>query len=187
MIISLNCLNIAQSTSLLFAIVLPSVANSVYFYAHNESKTSSNSSAVVEDPALQLEFNLQPKSVASSVRCCNFSFRRAILLLWSHFIDSYSDPVVVQWSIWWALTMCEFNQVLQVEAALTICGAAGAFAAGFINNGRFERWSLWVLSIVSCLMGAILLSGTLTPNVWVSYSAYVLFGTATHFMVTIAR
>lgn len=74
-----------------------------------------------------------------------------------------------------------------VEAALTICGAAGAFLAGFINNGRFDRWSFWVLALVSCLMGGILLVGTLTQSVWVSYVTYVLFGTATHFMVTIAR
>lgn len=74
-----------------------------------------------------------------------------------------------------------------VEAALTICGAAGAFAAGFINNSRFDRFSFWVLAVVSTLMGGVLLWGTLTTNIWMSYGAYVIFGTATHFMVTIAR
>lgn len=74
-----------------------------------------------------------------------------------------------------------------VEAVLTLCGAASAFAAGFINNGRFDRWSFWVLAIVSGFMGGILILGTLTDIVWVSYLSYVLFGTATHFMVTVAR
>lgn len=74
-----------------------------------------------------------------------------------------------------------------VEAALTLFGALGAFAAGFINNGRFDRWSFFILSLVSIFMGGILLGGTLTSDVWVSYVSYVLFGTATHFMITIAR
>lgn len=73
-----------------------------------------------------------------------------------------------------------------VEAVLTLLGAAAAFAAGYINIERFDRWSFWVLSLVSAAMGGLLLWGTLTADVWSSYAAYVLFGTATHFMVTVA-
>lgn len=73
-----------------------------------------------------------------------------------------------------------------VEAVLTLLGAAAAFAAGYINIERFDRWSFWVLSLVSAAMSGLLLWGTLTADVWSSYAAYVLFGTATHFMVTVA-
>lgn len=73
-----------------------------------------------------------------------------------------------------------------VEATLTLLGAAAAFAAGYINIDHFDRWSFWVLSLVSAAMGGLLLWGTLASDVWSSYAAYVLFGTATHFMVTVA-
>lgn len=216
---------LAQGISLLFALFLPAVVTSVYFHSNSAKPISPNESKDVEVPNLQLESKTANTPLNTSARCKDFSFRKAIILLWSHFIDSYSDPIVIQWSIWWALTMCGFYQVNSicfsrtphfvnpkfqvqtyvqflwqdifpnqdviyngaVEAALTLCGAAGAFAAGFINNDRFDRWSFWVLSLVSLVMGGILLGGTLTTYIWVSYGAYVLFGTATHFMVTIAR
>lgn len=74
-----------------------------------------------------------------------------------------------------------------VEAALTLLGAGAAFGAGYLNVERFDRWSMWVLSFVSIVMGGVMLWGTLTAYVWSSYVAYVLFGMATHFMVTLAR
>lgn len=74
-----------------------------------------------------------------------------------------------------------------VEAALALLGSAAAFGAGYLNVERFDRWSMWVLSLVSMVMGSVLLCGTLTTNVWSSYVAYVLFGMATHFMITLAR
>lgn len=74
-----------------------------------------------------------------------------------------------------------------VEAGLTLLGSGAAFAAGYINIERFDRWSVWVLSLCSAAMGGVLLWGTLTAFVWSSYVAYMLVGMATHFMVTVAR
>lgn len=135
-----------------------------------------------------------------------FSAKRAVHLLWNDFTGSYSNMKVIEWSVWWALTTCGFTMVQTnvqflwleidpdrdaiyngaVEAVLTLLGAAAAFAAGYINLERFERWSGWVLALVSAAMGGVLLGGTLTTELWGSYVAYVLFGTATHFMVTMA-
>lgn len=133
--------------------------------------------------------------------------RQAVGLLWHHFCESYSDPVVVQWSLWWALAMCGFTQVQMyiqflwqlinpdhqnvwngaVEATLTLLGAAGAVAAGYIESKRFEQLNLWVLTVCSASLGGLLLWSTLTDSVWVSYVGYVIFGMLTHFMVTLAR
>lgn len=74
-----------------------------------------------------------------------------------------------------------------VEAILTLLGVAGAFAAGLIDSQRYERWNLWVLTFCSTLMGGVLLWGTLTESIWVSYVAYIIFGMLFHFMVTVAR
>lgn len=74
-----------------------------------------------------------------------------------------------------------------VEAILTLLGVAGAFAAGLIDSKRYERWNLWVLTLCSLLMGGVLLWGTWTDSIWVSYVAYIVFGMLMHFMVTVAR
>lgn len=115
--------------------------------------------------------------------------------------------MVVQWSIWWALAQCGFTQVQMyiqflwqiinpdhqnvyngaVEATLTLLGVFGAFAAGYIDSKRLDGWALWLLTVCSATLGGVLLWGTLTDSVWISYVAYVIFGMLTHFMVTLAR
>lgn len=127
-------------------------------------------------------------------------------LLWQHFYESYSDPVIVQWSLWWALAMCGFTQVQMyiqflwqtinpdhenvyngaVEAVLTLLGALGAIGAGYITSRRFAAMNLWVLTVCSAVQGGFLLWSTLADTVWTSYVAYVIFGMLTHFMVTTA-
>lgn len=74
-----------------------------------------------------------------------------------------------------------------VEAVLTLLGAAGAFAAGFIDSKRYERWNLWVLTVCSTLLGGVLLWGTWGNSIWIAYASYIIFGMLTHFMVTVAR
>lgn len=151
---------VAQAISLLWAVLLPTVATSVYFYAASDSPASSpaasptapvllqrngdhlngaarrSSKAVaasagielnektgdgaighrtsitagrsdVERPAAQVETAV----VSSAPLAGRFSARRAMRLLWTHFCESYSNAEVVQWSLWWALTMCGFTQV----------------------------------------------------------------------------
>lgn len=56
-------------------------------------------------------------------RTGNFSARRALRLLWTHFTESYSNIEVLQWSLWWAVTMAGFMQVMPnwIEASLFVC------------------------------------------------------------------
>lgn len=74
-----------------------------------------------------------------------------------------------------------------VEATLTLLSVGGAFAAGYINSTRFDRWDLWILASCSALEGVLLLLGALTESVWVSYVTYVIFGMLYNFMITVAR
>lgn len=74
-----------------------------------------------------------------------------------------------------------------VEAVLTLLGALGAFAAGFLNSKKFDRWDLWVLTGCSALEGGFILWAALTDSLWVAYVMYILFGTLYHFMITVAR
>lgn len=74
-----------------------------------------------------------------------------------------------------------------VEAAITLLGAVGAFLAGLLNNNKFKRYEIWILTIFTVIEAALLLWSGLTTSLWSCYFAYVLFGTIYHFMVTVAR
>lgn len=107
--------NIAQVISIFWAFALPAVGTSLYFY-NDRTNTSLNavdstsndlkSTDLINDKIksiqnIDVNDNDQPK----------FSIKRATLLLWIHFKESYSNGVVVEWSIWWALAACGFSQV----------------------------------------------------------------------------
>lgn len=66
----------------------------------------------VEDPDSQSINNLSKTNENLKRKQTTFSTRNAINLVWSHFKDSYTDPIVIQWSLWWALALCGFTQVM---------------------------------------------------------------------------
>lgn len=74
-----------------------------------------------------------------------------------------------------------------VEAAITLLGAVSAFAAGLLDNQRYKRHEIWILTVFTMIEAALLLWSALTHSLWSCYVAYVLFGTIYHFMITIAR
>jgi len=78
-----------QLISLAVSLFLPSVPRSLYFYAGSEKITIAD----------------------GEVTAPKFSFANACRLLWYHLVSSYSNPVVLQWSIWWALATCGQVQV----------------------------------------------------------------------------
>lgn len=215
MIYFISNLFTAQIISLVWAIALPAVGTSLYFHTKHPLSNCKSTSPIDSDleVSVKTQMNAKNESIESNAYSCRKTLtkrdrsRHAVGLLWHHFIESYSDPVIVQWSLWWALAMCGFTQVQMyiqflwqlinpdhanvwngaVEATLTLFGVAGAFAASYINSKRFEAWNLWVLTVCSATLGGVLLWGTLTDSVWISYVAYVIFGMLTHFMVTLAR
>lgn len=127
-------------------------------------------------------------------------------MLWKHFLDSYSNLKIVQWSFWWALAMAGFLMVqfyvqllwqvvdkdrenlfnAGVEAFLTLFGAISAFLAGFMTSRTFQKYDLWILSACSLLQGIMIIISSQTNNIWVAYSMYILFGISFSFMITIA-
>jgi len=135
-----------------------------------------------------------------------FSWKRASKLLWKHFVSSYSDIEVVQWSLWWALAVCGALQVQQymqllwkeidpleknlyyaaVEGAVTLLGALSSFAAGFLKSKKFQRLGMWVLTICSAVEGMFLLWASRTDSLYHCYFMYIAFGTLHNFMVTVA-
>lgn len=135
-----------------------------------------------------------------------FSYSRATSLLWQHFLDSYSNPKIVQWSLWWSLAMAGFLMVqiyvqllwqeidgdreyllnAGVEATLTLFGAIAAFLAGLLTSKAFQKYDLWILTFCSLLEGIFVVISSQTNSIWIAYAMYVLFGVLYTFMITIA-
>lgn len=179
------------------AVLLPSVGISLYFYSVPE--ISENNS----------ESNDSPKDITNTdndTQKPKFSYTRAVDLLWKHFLDSYSNLKVLQWSLWWALAMAGFlmvqiyvqflwqevNQSEEIlfnagaEAALTLFGAIAAFLAGFMTSKTFQKFDMWILTFCSFLEGVFVVISSQTTSIWIAYSMYVLFGVLYTFMITIA-
>lgn len=139
---------IAQCISLGWAILLPSVSVSMYFYTsnvvapiepsigitdgnaemtsyggveqrhHHQPQPQSNADGLAAQPIENqpqinsIESGHKEKSTTIEQKVSpKFSWRNAIYVLWTHFRTSYSNNVVVVWSIWWALAMAGFLQV----------------------------------------------------------------------------
>jgi len=77
-----------QIISLPISLLLPSVPMSFYFYAVKSNKEPSQITASASEE--------KPR----------FSFKNAGRLLWYHLVSSYTNPVVLVWSIWWSLAIC---------------------------------------------------------------------------------
>lgn len=111
----------AQCLSFVCALALPAVSASMYFYYtvdnSNKSNNSNNTIRRNEDTdeiksveEFQIDTivtnsatHLQSKSI--------FSYKRAFVLLWTHFKTSFSNKLIILWSVWWALATCGMYQV----------------------------------------------------------------------------
>lgn len=190
LLIPLLELFLAQCVSLVVAVLLPSVGVSLYFYSVPKNPEESGDETTRK----------QEESPA-------FSYKRAFSLLWRHFLQSYSNPTIVQWSLWWSLATAGFLMVqiyvqllwqliigddrqlllnAGVEALLTLFGAIAAFVAGFLSNKSIHKFDLWILMVCSLLEGIFVIISSQTSSIWLAYSMYVLFGVLYMFMITIA-
>lgn len=161
----------------IWAVFLPKVQQSIYFHR-------------MEEESLQLTSS---------------KYKTAFSLMKRHFFESFSNKYVLKWSIWWALTTGGFIQVQvymqplwavinkshdniyngAVEALLTLLGFLGALFAGYLKTEWKQKGEL-VLCICSIASGSIVLIGSQTDEIFVSYACYVGFGALYHFMITIA-
>lgn len=74
------------------------------------AKSSNSSIEAVQMDAIDKVHDGE-KALASEEPRPQFSCSKAFTLLWKHFTTSYSNNVVIIWSIWWALAMAGFLQV----------------------------------------------------------------------------
>lgn len=175
-----------QIISLPISLLLPSVPMSFYFYSVKSNKELPQITASEEKP--------------------KFSLKNAGQLLWYHLVSSYTNPVVLMWSIWWSLAICGQGLVIAymqflwkeqapnntsnynggVEAAATLLGAVGAIIAGLLNSNTHRNFYMLINSICGIILGGLLLMATFCNNVWISYINYVIFCTVFYFIVTIA-
>lgn len=110
---------LAQCISLIFAILLPSVSVSLYFYSSNDKEndirsiehqqTQKNGSCNLDNAAENP--NPRHQTTANCITEPKFSFSKAVKRIGQHVKTSYSNMIVIQWSILWALSMCGFLQV----------------------------------------------------------------------------
>lgn len=106
----------AQCVSVIFAICLPAVSVSIYFYSSNQQnecksidmKMSTDNNVIV---AVEKSKNHDNEITQRNEPKPQFSFSLAVKRIAEHFRTSYSNLVVVQWSILWAMAMCGFLQV----------------------------------------------------------------------------
>ncbi|XP_064537349.1 thiamine transporter 1 [Drosophila montana] len=200
-LVSTDCMNFrqlhyislaTQIISLPIALSLPTVPRSVYFYAVKSYKDK-NSPAEVE--------NADAKMAAPK-----FSLRNAGSLLWYHLVSSYTNPIVLMWSIWWALAICGQVQVISyiqflwkeqapehqsnynggVEAVATLLGAIGAILAGMLNSNSRRSFYMLLNSVCVAILGALLLLAACCESVWVAYAGYALFCAIFFFIITVA-
>ncbi|XP_071320294.1 reduced folate transporter [Trachinotus anak] len=116
-------------------------------------------------------------------------------------------PNLRLWSIWWVFNSTGYYLVLfyvhilwynvypaaenknvyngGVEAASTLLSAMASFTAGFVKI-RWNVWSELVIGIITALQAGLLLLMRTTGNIWVCYTAYVLFRAFYQFLVPIA-
>lgn len=197
----------AQILSLPLGIILPGVGISLYFYSTTNKSPSRPS--INEEAAASEDVNADMSSDEKLTHKAKakFSFTRAVNLLWTHFLQGYSNPTVLESSLWWALAMAGFLMIQSyvqilwqeidnhkenlynggVEAILTLLGACGALIAGSINMKFYERYNMLILAVCASIEGTLILISAYTEEVFVAYAMYIAFGSLYNFMITLIR
>lgn len=101
----------AQVAATLFAIFLPKVNESIYFYRRNMETASVTD---IVDP-----FGMNAE-VVTGQSTKQQTYRQAFRLMRKQLESSYSNRQVVLWSIWYAFGMCGFLQILSYVQLLWI-------------------------------------------------------------------
>ncbi|GFG28335.1 hypothetical protein Cfor_09087 [Coptotermes formosanus] len=215
----------------IWALFLPPVKHSIYFNRlhvdrQDEIAGTENHGAITGDPISESpELSQNPYvEVTESVPHCvethetsrlqnsqaRFTnrWKTAYYYLWKDFTSAYTNPYVVKWSFWWALSTCGFLQVLNyvqliwnsiinengnteiyhgaVEATYTVIGATASLGCGWLRL-NWQMLGEATLAVFSIIEGALLILLTMTNNLMVAYTYYILFGIIYHTMITVAN
>ncbi|XP_050433204.1 thiamine transporter 1-like isoform X2 [Adelges cooleyi] len=185
----------------IWACFLPKVEHSVYF--HKTDSTSARNS----------ELKAQTNEVTANVndplnkKQKPATFNQVRLMLLNDFKSAYSNSYVAKKCFWWiaAITgyiiVATYIQVLwedvakennsekdlmngAVESVHTICGAAGAYAVGYINYDWKTQGDI-IFAIGSAVLAFFLYTIYFSHSLWILYTFYVLFGASYQIMSTI--
>ncbi|XP_017083787.2 thiamine transporter 1 [Drosophila eugracilis] len=186
-----------QIIAMLWAFGLPRVDRSLYFHRQQLPVADSHTQLPGEGN-LEVE-EQQPERNARQPG--------AVGLLWLHFRNAYTNPRVVQWSLWYAIGLAGYLQVISyvqvlwkviepkpliawngaVDAVLTALAALSALGAGYLHTGRLKpRTSLLILAFLSAVEGGCVLICCWTKDIYWSYAGFVLFGALYGFTITVA-
>ncbi|XP_017032201.1 thiamine transporter 2 [Drosophila kikkawai] len=195
----------SQVVALLWAFFLPKVDKSLYF--HNRTETikdviSPDTGGLEKGPE-----HVKPEVTDAKVTPIPSKGVHALQLLRSHFHSAYTNSLVVQWSLWYAMSLAGFLQVTTymqvvwksfeneptiiwngaVDAALTLLSAVFALLAGYFHAGRLSSsTSMLSMALLSILEGGCVLLACWTSNIYLSYLGYVLYGALFAFTITVA-
>ncbi|KAH8315505.1 hypothetical protein KR067_007441 [Drosophila pandora] len=194
-----------QILAFIWAFFLPRVDKSLYF--HNKPEAIQGNSQI---DANGLENASAPKKeLESESKKISFSkkMNQAWKLIWLQFRSAYTNPLVVQWSLWYAVNYAGYQQITTymqvtwntfddkpviiwngaVDAALTFLSAVCAILAGYLHAGRFKpRTSLIAMALLSIFEGLSVLLACWTKNIYVSYLGFVIYGAIFAFAITMA-
>ena len=108
---------LAQIAALIWAFLLPSVDNSLYFNRREDKEDQERGTTKEVAITNEAAEKLQPTSTTVK-RQSNRKYKNAFLLLWAHFRSSYTNPDVIIWSIWYSIGMCGYLQVISYAQVL---------------------------------------------------------------------
>ncbi|EDW84163.2 uncharacterized protein Dwil_GK13289 [Drosophila willistoni] len=194
-----------QVLALFWAFGLPKVESSLYFHQKPKLRVeSTTASQPIETNAAEVEAT---KGTTAQGQETPQSSGNNVHTLWSHFHNAYTNPIALQWSLWYAVGLAGYLQITNymqvlwksfddepeivwngaVDAAFTALAALSSLLAGYLHVGRLKsRTSLLSLAFLSVLEGGCVLLSTWTSTVYMSYLGYVLFGGLYGFSITVA-
>ncbi|XP_068156877.1 thiamine transporter 1-like isoform X1 [Drosophila tropicalis] len=191
-----------QVLALFWAFGLPKVESSLYFHQKPKHRVESGSQST--ETAAEVD---DTKDTAPQGQDTPQSSGKNVHTLWSHFHNAYTNPIALQWSLWYAVGLAGYLQITNymqvlwksfddepeivwngaVDAAFTALAALSSLLAGYLHVGRLKsRTSLLSLAFLSVLEGGCVLLSTWTSTVYISYLGYVLFGGLYGFSITVA-
>lgn len=97
----------AQVLATVWALSLPGVKNSLYFHRTRQTETSNLVVTSSNGGSNSGEAGVVEVTAKGSVRRIG-----AMALLWTHFRSSYKKRKVREWSLWYAMGMCGYLQII---------------------------------------------------------------------------
>ncbi|XP_019965201.2 reduced folate transporter [Paralichthys olivaceus] len=196
------------SFSLLLSMCLPWPKRSLFF---NQLRNKEQKELAASGATKSELDKIKPKESESSSAvppCSGSRWKDSFLLqMLLEVRNLVKKPNLRLWSLWWVFNSTGYYLVLfnvhvlwntvytatenknvyngGVEAASTLLSAVTSFVAGYVKI-RWNVWSELVIGVITAVQAGLMLLMCTTGNIWVCYTAYVLFRGFYQFLVPIA-